>query len=316
MGEGEVQRRGALRRQRRPSFVGCHKKEEEEEREKKTERKERTIMKSVLRQRKKKIAPSGGDVSPSLRESLLDRTESGSDFEEDEASAKRCQGTVFQQTLSYITYLVEKVAVYLNTYLGSSKKLSELQKKRLFDLVSRIGVKYEQDKHGAFLKKLWTLAFPDLPFVEGSTKQWQEMGWQGNHPSSDFRGGGFLALENLVYFAECKPLAFQRLCFKMQGVRSDWEYPFAAAGVNITFMLTKCLDLHEVDTAGKMFLKLLDVESKRADHAFEEIFCETFELLDKIWLEEKADYMQFPAVMKKVEEKLPALLKQYTDSII
>ena len=69
-------------------------------------------------------------------------------------------------------------------------------------------------------------------------------------------------------------------------------------------------------TAGKMFLKLLDVESKRADHAFEEIFCETFELLDKIWLEEKADYMQFPAVMKKVEEKLPALLKQYTDSII
>mmetsp|Transcript_14562 Transcript_14562/g.41483 ORF Transcript_14562/g.41483 Transcript_14562/m.41483 type:complete len:292 (+) Transcript_14562:129-1004(+) len=291
-------------------------------------------MKSVLRQRKKKIAPSGGDVSPSLRESLLDRTESGSDFEEDEASAKRCQGTVFQQTLSYITYLVEKVAVYLNTYLGSSKKLSELQKKRLFDLVSRIGVKYEQDKHGAFLKKLWTLAFPDLPFVEGSTKQWQEMGWQGNHPSSDFRGGGFLALENLVYFAECKPLAFQRLCFKMQGVRSDWEYPFAAAGVNITFMLTKCLDLHEVDradkdicstpmllpppstTAGKMFLKLLDVESKRADHAFEEIFCETFELLDKIWLEEKADYMQFPAVMKKVEEKLPALLKQYTDSII
>ena len=89
-----MQRRGALRRQRRrPSFVGCHKKEEEEEREKKTERKERTIMKSVLRQRKKKIAPSGGDVSPSLRESLLDRTESGSDFEEDEASAKRCQGT-------------------------------------------------------------------------------------------------------------------------------------------------------------------------------------------------------------------------------
>ena len=37
---------------------------------------------------------------------------------------------------------------------------------------------------------------------------------------------------------------------------------------------------------------------------FEEIFCLTFELLDRIWLEEKADYMQFPNVLKKVEDVL------------
>uniref|UniRef100_A0A8R7PTM6 ELMO domain-containing protein n=1 Tax=Triticum urartu TaxID=4572 RepID=A0A8R7PTM6_TRIUA len=28
------------------------------------------------------------------------------------------------------------------------------------------------------------------------------MGWQGKDPSTDFRGGGFISLENLLYFAK------------------------------------------------------------------------------------------------------------------
>lgn len=46
----------------------------------------------------------------------------------------------------------------------------------------------------------------------------------------------------------------------------------------------------------KGFLKLLDV----SDSAFEELYCCTFELLDKIWLEMHASYMQFPEVMRFV----------------
>jgi ELMO domain-containing protein len=30
---------------------------------------------------------------------------------------------------------------------------------------------------------------------------------------------------------------------KVQGQRSDWEYPFAVAGINISFMLIQMLDL-------------------------------------------------------------------------
>lgn len=44
----------------------------------------------------------------------------------------------------------------------------------------------------------------------------------------------------------------------------------------------------------KGFLKLLDA----SDSAFEELYCCTFELLDKIWLEMNASYMQFPEVIK------------------
>lgn len=37
--------------------------------------------------------------------------------------------------------------------------------------------------------------------------------------------------------------SFQRLLRKQAGKRADWEYPFAVAGVNITFMLMQMLDL-------------------------------------------------------------------------
>jgi hypothetical protein len=37
--------------------------------------------------------------------------------------------------------------------------------------------------------------------------------------------------------------SFQRLLHKQEGKRASWEYPFAVAGLNITFMLIQMLDL-------------------------------------------------------------------------
>ena len=37
--------------------------------------------------------------------------------------------------------------------------------------------------------------------------------------------------------------SFQDLLRKQVGERSVWEYPFAVAGINITFMLIQMLDL-------------------------------------------------------------------------
>ena len=49
------------------------------------------------------------------------------------------------------------------------------------------------------------------------------------------RGSGILSLHNLGYMAEHFPETFDRLMHKRTGTRSEWEYPFAAAGVNLTF---------------------------------------------------------------------------------
>lgn len=57
-------------------------------------------------------------------------------------------------------------------------------------------------------------------------------------PSRACRGGGFLALESLLFLARSEPESFSLLMHKRQGVRSEYEYPFAVAGVNVAFMLT------------------------------------------------------------------------------
>lgn len=38
--------------------------------------------------------------------------------------------------------------------------------------------------------------------------------------------------------------SFHRLLLKKDGDRATWEYPFAAAGINISFMLIQMLDLY------------------------------------------------------------------------
>ena len=37
--------------------------------------------------------------------------------------------------------------------------------------------------------------------------------------------------------------SFRRLLFKQGGQRAAWEYPFAVAGINVSFMLIQMLDL-------------------------------------------------------------------------
>eukprot|EP00268_Persea_americana_P021949 TRINITY_DN21825_c0_g1_i7.p1 TRINITY_DN21825_c0_g1~~TRINITY_DN21825_c0_g1_i7.p1 ORF type:complete len:140 (-),score=23.83 TRINITY_DN21825_c0_g1_i7:341-760(-) len=117
------------------------------------------------------------------------------------------------------------------------------------------------------------------------------MGWQGKDPSTDFRGGGFISLENLLFLAKNYPKSFQSLLWKQEGDRSMWEYPFAVAGVNITFMLIQMLDLQSAKPRtmmGAVFLRLLSA----------------FKLMDQQWLDMHASYMDFNTVMKSTRRQL------------
>lgn len=67
--------------------------------------------------------------------------------------------------------------------------------------------------------------------------------YQGQDPATDFRGAGVFGLDNLLYLAREHPQLWHKLRYKTQGVRAEWEYPFAVAGLNLTFMLAEVLDL-------------------------------------------------------------------------
>ncbi|XP_043724954.1 ELMO domain-containing protein A-like isoform X2 [Telopea speciosissima] len=171
--------------------------------------------------------------------------------------------------------------------------LTLAQEECLQRLQSRIDVAFDSSRpeHEEALRALWHAAFPEEELCGLISEQWKEMGWQGKDPSTDFRGGGFISLENLLFFARNYSKSFQNLLQKQEGVRSMWEYPFAVAGVNITFMLIQILDLQAVKPrtlVGAIFLKLLSA----------------FKLMDQQWLTMRASYMDFNSVMKSTRRQL------------
>lgn len=50
-----------------------------------------------------------------------------------------------------------------------------------------------------FTHQLWKELRPDSPLSGRISKQWCEIGFQGNDPKTDFRGMGLLGLHNLLW---------------------------------------------------------------------------------------------------------------------
>ncbi|KAF3322602.1 ELMO domain-containing protein A [Carex littledalei] len=184
--------------------------------------------------------------------------------------------------------------------------LSPLQEERLSTLKERLEVPFDGSRvdHQDALRQLWRLAFPDTTIPPLKSEAWKEMGWQGTDPSTDFRGGGFISLENLIYFAQNYPESFQKLLLKQEGMRAEWEYPFAVAGINISFMLIQMLDLQSTgmpsSQAGTRFLELLAED----ENAFDKLYCVAFRLMDAQWLVKRASYMEFNEVLKSTRTQL------------
>ncbi|KAF7852228.1 hypothetical protein BT93_L5373 [Corymbia citriodora subsp. variegata] len=195
------------------------------------------------------------------------------------------------------------------TQNGQSKilqpTLSPLQEERLRNLQQRLGVPFDGSRleHQDALRQLWKLAYPDRELPSLKSELWKDMGWQGTDPSTDFRGGGYISLENLIFFAKKYPESFRRLLHKQDGTRAEWEYPFAVAGINLSFMLAQMLDLQSgkpSSLAGIRFLDLLQED----EMAFDNLYCVAFQMMDAQWLAKRASYMEFNDVLKSTRTQL------------
>ncbi|KAF8390638.1 hypothetical protein HHK36_025165 [Tetracentron sinense] len=140
--------------------------------------------------------------------------------------------------------------------------LTPLQEERLQRLKHRMKVYFDASllDHQEALRALWSATYPGQELHGLISEQWKEMGWQGRDPSTDFRGAGFISLENLLFFAKTFSTSYQRLLNKKGGKRATWEYPFAVAGVNITFMIMQMLDLDAYKCASMNQLKQIHAQ--------------------------------------------------------
>lgn len=183
--------------------------------------------------------------------------------------------------------------------------LTLVQEERLQRLKHRMKVYFDPSRrdHQEALKALWHATYPDQELHGLISEQWKDMGWQGRDPSTDFRGAGFISLENLLFFAKTFSVSFQRLLKKQCGNRATWEYPFAVAGVNITFMIMQMLDLQSIKP--RTFVRAIFIQMLSEDEwAFDLLYCIAFVVMDKQWLDKNASYMDFNEVLKSTRAQL------------
>ncbi|KAF1464145.1 ELMO domain-containing protein 1, partial [Pygoscelis antarcticus] len=178
----------------------------------------------------------------------------------------------------------------------------------------------ENLQHEEMLLKLWKCLKPNSPLKARISKQWCEIGFQGDDPKTDFRGMGLLGLYNLVYFAERDTeIAQQVLSDSLQpkysvsySVLKDYKlftnvaasfsysYSFAIVGINITDLAYNLL----VSGALKTHFYNVAPEAPTLTH-FQQTFCYLMHEFHKFWIEEDPlDIMEFNRVREKFHKRI------------
>ncbi|OQR84747.1 hypothetical protein ACHHYP_12989 [Achlya hypogyna] len=196
------------------------------------------------------------------------------------------------------------------------------------------------------LGQLWAFVFPHDPFVSNTDVRWQEIGFQRGGPPSDLRASGLLGLHCLIYFVKHQNKLATAIMNRIRFGVSEGNlknYPFAIACINVVATLVEFLGIGDagshfdgcVSAAPKTFVAFIaaDVE-KRGDavlsrvslHAslvqyqswddlvadsintvFEDMFCLLFPILDRLFVEMGAGYMEFGQVLVAFRKRVAVI---------
>jgi hypothetical protein len=147
------------------------------------------------------------------------------------------------------------------------------------------------------------------------TGEWWKysLGFQHTDPTSDIRGGGILSLNNLNYFLANHPVKAlhminSRANRPLTADNTYTSFPWACAGINLTRILA--LEFQIISDTGFGNTGLGATYNKKTSwryilesNGFNHMYVCLFLLLDCLWNEMQATYMDFNNVLKKVSEE-------------
>jgi hypothetical protein len=192
---------------------------------------------------------------------------------------------------------VQSMTVCLKKIWGYKKLLKEVEQMR--------SIPYNEGdlNHEMWLLELWTLLQPDRPLDTRITKQWQDIGFQGEDPKTDFRGMGILGLQNLLYFAREYSSAAKHVLSHSH--HPHFGYSFAIVGINLTHLAYKLLQQEVLRTH---FYNICDGNPTIED--FHHFYSYLFVEFDKFWLECKPrDIMEFNRIRDLFENNVRSQLE-------
>lgn len=144
---------------------------------------------------------------------------------------------------------------------------------------------------------------------------WTYLGFQRTDPAFDIRGGGVHAIEALIYFLKTHSTAAQSMLQARSGseITADFKmdsFPWAAAGMSLARMISLLFEI--VDIRGQANADNFSLKTYwhliMPENAFNKLFVLSFMLLDCIWDEIGATYMDFPVVMLAVQDELTDMM--------
>nr|XP_046272100.1 ELMO domain-containing protein 2 [Scatophagus argus] len=151
----------------------------------------------------------------------------------------------------------------------------------------------ESQEHEAMLLKLWDLLMPAAKLESRITKQWGDIGFQGDDPKTDFRGMGMLGLINLVFFSENYTEEARQVLSHANHPKLGYSY--AIVGINLTEMAysllkSGALKPHFYNT----------VQGAPELRHFHQLYCYLAYEFDKFWVaEEPESIMHFNQYREK-----------------
>ena len=150
-------------------------------------------------------------------------------------------------------------------------------------------------EHEDLLLGLWTRLKPDTPLEARITKQWQDIGFQGDDPKTDFRGMGLLGLHNLYFFSDYyQKVAHHVLLHSLHPV---YGYTLAIVGINLTSLAYHLLQ----DGTAKTHLYNFAKGSPVMRH-FHQFYCFILFEFDCFWFEAiHQNIMDFNRIMDAFE---------------
>ncbi|XP_061440882.1 ELMO domain-containing protein 2 isoform X4 [Rhineura floridana] len=163
----------------------------------------------------------------------------------------------------------------------------------------------DNKEHEEQLMELWNWLMPHEKLKARITKQWCDIGFQGDDPKTDFRGMGMLGLTNLLYFSKHYPREARQILARSNNPKLGYSY--AIVGINLTEMAYNLLKNGFLKTH---FYNLVPGEPQLKD--FHQFYCYLAYEFDKFWFEEKPEsIMYFNRYRERFYEKVKKHLLDY-----
>ncbi|XP_060707360.1 ELMO domain-containing protein 2 isoform X2 [Hemiscyllium ocellatum] len=158
-------------------------------------------------------------------------------------------------------------------------------------------------QHEDMLLKLWQLMMPHVHLKSRITKQWGDIGFQGEDPKTDFRGMGMLGLHNLVFFGEHYTKVARQTLSRSNHPKIGYSY--AIVGINLTEM---AYSMMKSGLLKSHFYNLVP-GAPQLQH-FHQFYCYLLYEFDQFWFKEgPSSIMEFNQYREQFHERVKRLLQ-------